>query len=127
MKFLCFGLLLLLLSSVRAEGNSTGYSSTEIRATDLTSRYTIQMGAFKDESAARSLASSSGLDLDQMGVARIASKGNIFFVLAYGLYTSADEAEQAAQEVCAKAGLDNCWVRNLEKMKELAAKAGSMP
>lgn len=89
---------------------------------DLYNTFTLQLVAMESMSGAIAYAQEYGIDPEKAGVARILSRGEIYYVLAYGVYSNQVQAEQASQEL-QQLGVPEPWVRRLGTLERLSAAA----
>lgn len=89
---------------------------------DLYNTFTIQLVAMDSMDAAIAYARRYGIDPEQAGVARILSHGEIYYVLAYGIYSSHEQAEQASLEL-QQLGVPEPWIRRLGTLERLSMEA----
>lgn len=88
----------------------------------LNKTFTLQLAAFKDMQQAVEYAERYQIEEEQAGVARILSKGEVWYVLAYGIYLSREDADIAKLELQAK-GVPEPWVRTIATLEALANEA----
>ena len=88
----------------------------------LNKTYTLQLAAFKEMQQAVDYAQRYSIDADQAGVARIMTKGELWYVLAYGVYTSREDADRAKAELQSR-GVPEPWVRTLSTLETLSREA----
>ena len=88
----------------------------------LDKTYTLQLAAFKQMLQAIDYAERYKIDADQAGVARIMTKGELWYVLAYGVYISREDANQAKADLQAM-GVPEPWVRTLSTLEALSKEA----
>jgi len=88
----------------------------------LDKTYTLQLAAVKEMDQAIAFAQRYQIDSNQAGVARILSKGQLWYVLAYGVYTSKEDANLAKSDLQAK-GVPEPWVRTLATLEALSKEA----
>lgn len=88
----------------------------------LDQTFTLQLAAVKDMDQAIEYARRYGIGAEKAGVARILSKGELWYVLAYGVYASREEANLAKADLQA-VGIPEPWVRSLATLEALAKEA----
>ena len=88
----------------------------------LDKTYTLQLAAFKQRQLTIDYAERYKIDVDQAGVARIMNKGELWYILAYGVYISREDANQAKANLQAR-GVPEPWVRRLSTLEALSRKA----
>lgn len=91
-------------------------------AIDLYNTFTLQLVAMLSMDDAIAYARQYDIDPGQAGVARILSHGKIYYVLAYGIYSSQTQAERASQEL-QQQGIPEPWIRRLGTLERLSAEA----
>jgi septal ring-binding cell division protein DamX len=91
-------------------------------AIDLNNTFTLQLVAMETMQGAIDYARQYRIDPEEAGVARILSHGEIYFVLAYGVYASHDEADRASLEL-QQQGVPEPWVRRLGTLERLSMEA----
>lgn len=91
-------------------------------AIDLYNTFTLQLVAMQSMDNAIAYARKYDIDPEQAGVARILSHGKIYYVLAYGIYSTHEQAEQASQEL-QQLGIPEPWIRRLGTLERLSSEA----
>lgn len=124
------------VASVRASDASRSRNSEEFQvpaANDLAAverqslppldqTFTLQLAAVKDMQQAIEYAERYNIDAEQAGVTRILSKGQLWYVLAYGVYTSREHANLAKEDLEAH-GVPSPWIRSLATLEALNKEA----
>ena len=91
----------------------------------LYNTFTLQLVAMKSMDAAIGYARQYGIDSEQAGVARILSHGDIYFILAYGVYLTQTQAENASEEL-QQMGVPEPWIRRLGTIERLSREADEL-
>lgn len=99
--------------------DQSGPEQSEI---DLNNTFTLQLVAMESMEGAVNYARQYRIDPKEAGVARILSHDKIYFVLAYGVYATYAQAEQASLEL-QKQGVPEPWVRRLGTLERLSMEA----
>ena len=100
-------------------------TETNMAAIDIANTFTLQLGAFESMESAVSFARLHGIEEAQAGIARILSQGNIYYVLAYGVYTSREDADAASLEMQRQHNITP-WIRRLSSLEERSAAADAL-
>lgn len=88
----------------------------------LEKTFTLQLAAVREMQQALDYAKRYEIDPEQAGVAKILSKGQLWYVLAYGVFTSREAADLAKADLQAQ-GIPEPWVRTLATLEELSKEA----
>ncbi len=94
----------------------------ERQSIDLNNTFTLQLVAMESMEGAVNYAQQYRIDPREAGVARILSQGKIYFVLAYGVYSTHTQAEQASLEL-QQQGVPEPWIRRLGTLERLSREA----
>ncbi len=97
-------------------------TENERPAIDLNNTFTLQLVAMESMEGAVNYAQQYRIDPREAGVARILSQGKIYFVLAYGVYATHTQAEQASLEL-QQQGVPEPWIRRLGTLERLSREA----
>jgi len=94
-------------------------------AIDLYNTFTLQLVAMPSTESAIGYARQYGIDPEHAGVARILSHGEIYFILAYGVYSTRAQAENASEEL-QQMGVPEPWIRRLGTIERLSLEADAL-
>ena len=92
---------------------------------DLYNTFTLQLVAMETMEGAIDYARQYGIDSEKAGVARILSHGEIYFILAYGVYSTQTQAERASAEL-QQMGVPEPWIRRLGTIEQLSKAADEL-
>lgn len=88
----------------------------------LDQTFTLQLAAFRNMEQAVDYAQRYQIEEQQAGVAKILSKGELWYVLAYGIYVSREDANRAKLDLQSR-GVPEPWIRTIATLEELANEA----